>query len=71
MSHEFSGSHVNPAHVRHCIDYLRQSLMCHADTNIEPVVERLDGVKGFGSVHQCRDFNSVMDWIELWEIGGS
>jgi hypothetical protein len=34
----------SPAHMRHCIDLLRQSLMCHADTTIEvkegPVVQK-------------------------------
>ncbi|KAJ5223906.1 hypothetical protein N7468_008448 [Penicillium chermesinum] len=28
-------------HVRHCLDYLRQSVMCAADTNLEPVVNEL------------------------------
>ncbi|CRG92118.1 hypothetical protein PISL3812_09173 [Talaromyces islandicus] len=61
--------HVSPAHVRHCIDYLRQSLICHADTNVEPVIEDLHGVRGFGVEHKCRDFSRVKDWIAEWEDG--
>ncbi|KAI0518510.1 hypothetical protein F5B22DRAFT_644815 [Xylaria bambusicola] len=60
-------SHVSrPAHVRHCIDYLRQSLMCHADTNLEPVIKDLGGVTGFGSEHKCRDFEKVKEWVGAW-----
>jgi hypothetical protein len=43
--------------------------MCHADVNIEPVVEDLHGVRGFGVEHQCRDFSRVKDWIAEWEDG--
>lgn len=66
---EHSDNHrqITPAHVRHCIDYLRQSLMCHADTNIEPIEESLGGVRGFGVEHHCRNFDSVMSWITEWE----
>jgi len=62
-----SHQHVPDPHIRHCIDYLRQSLMCHTDTNIEPVIEDLHGVKGFGTEHQCRDFNRAKEWVTEWE----
>ena len=52
---------TRPAHVRHCIDYLRQSLMCHADTNLEPIIEELGGATGFGSEHKCRNFEKIKD----------
>ncbi|QGA15017.1 hypothetical protein EYB26_002673 [Talaromyces marneffei] len=64
-----SPHHITPAHIRHCIDYLRQSLMCHADTNIEPIDETLQGVRGFGVEHKCRDFDTVRDWVSKWEDG--
>ncbi|KAI9729791.1 MAG: hypothetical protein M1818_008405 [Claussenomyces sp. TS43310] len=67
-SPESSEGHSNRPHMRHCIDYLRQSLMCHADTNFEPVVENLYGVHGFGVEHQCRDFNGVRYWIAEREV---
>jgi hypothetical protein len=53
---------VDPKHIRHCIDYLRQSLMCHADTNFEPVIEALGGATGFGTVHHCQSYQKVLDF---------
>ncbi|KAI1424882.1 hypothetical protein F5Y12DRAFT_749652 [Xylaria sp. FL1777] len=58
--------HGRPAHVRHCIDYLRQSLMCHADTNLEPIQADLAGVTGFGSEKNCRDYGRVTAWADIW-----
>lgn len=43
--------------------------MCHADTNIEPIDETLQGVHGFGIEHKCRDFDGVHYWISKWEDG--
>lgn len=67
MSHDMAEehSHLNgPHHVRHCFDYLRQSLMCSADTNIEPVSKELKGVTGWGFTRTCRDLDSVKAWAE-------
>jgi len=58
--------HARPSHVRHCIDYLRQSLMCHADTNLEAINQTLAGVTGFGSEKQCRDYGRVTAWADQW-----
>lgn len=62
--------HARPAHVRHCIDYLRQTLMCHSDTNLEPIDKGLDGVTGFGSDKQCWDFSRLADWAGEWAYEG-
>ncbi|KAI1818232.1 hypothetical protein GGS20DRAFT_529074 [Poronia punctata] len=59
--------HETPSHIRHCIDYLRQSLLCHADTNLEPIDFDLGGVKGFGSARRCRDVERVKEWAEKWK----
>ncbi|KAF2466311.1 uncharacterized protein BDR25DRAFT_237348, partial [Lindgomyces ingoldianus] len=56
----------DPAHVRHCFDLLRQSLMCSADTNIEPVDSELGGITGWGSERKCRDFGTVFEWAGKW-----
>ncbi|KAF2799681.1 hypothetical protein K505DRAFT_294208 [Melanomma pulvis-pyrius CBS 109.77] len=58
--------HVNPAHARHCFDLIRQSLMCAADTNIEPVNADLGGITGWGGERKCRDFQSVFEWAGRW-----
>ena len=44
------------------LDYLRQSIMCHSDTNIEPYVEG-KGYKGWGE-HQCRKYEDVAVWVK-------
>ena len=56
----------SPHHVRHCFDYLRQALMCAADTNLEPVDYQLGGATGFGYERKCRNFQAVKDWSDRW-----
>lgn len=56
----------DPHHIRHCFDYLRQALMCAADTNLELVDFRLGGATGFGCQRTCRNFQAVKDWSERW-----
>ena len=46
-------------HLRHCFDYLRQSLICLADTNLEVVDPKLGGTTGWGQ-RRCRDFDFEM-----------
>lgn len=57
----------SPPHIRHCIDLLRQSLMCQPDTTIEVKDEELGGVTGFGTIHRCRDWKQLMDWTAEWQ----
>lgn len=54
-------------HIRHCIDLLRQSLMCNADLTIELKDEELGGVTGFGTVHKCIDWPELLEWVRPWE----
>ena len=57
-----------PDHLEHCLDYIRQGLMCSADTTIEwPVFVKggfgSDGpITGEGIAHQCRDWNAVREF---------
>lgn len=62
---------ISPPHMRHCIDLLRQSLMCSPDLTVEVKNETLGGVTGFGTVHQCRDWAQLMTWMENWEDVGA
>jgi hypothetical protein len=45
-------------HTTHCLEYLRQSTMCAADTTLEPFTPNLglDGTK-----HKCRDWDTIYD----------
>jgi hypothetical protein len=56
----------SPSHVRHCIDLIRQSLMCNADRTLE-VRDETGGVRGFGTTHQCVDWNELIDKIDSWQ----
>ena len=58
---------TSEAHIKHCIDLLRQALMCQPDTTIEIKNEELGGVTGFGTQHQCKDWTQLMQWISMWE----
>ncbi|KAK2600542.1 hypothetical protein N8I77_010069 [Diaporthe amygdali] len=53
-------------HEYHCIDYIRQSIMCSADTTLDFAELQPDGRrKGFSganSTHQCRDWDAVAAW---------
>ncbi|KAF2233441.1 hypothetical protein EV356DRAFT_448274 [Viridothelium virens] len=57
----------SPPHIRHCIDLIRQSLMCQPDLTVELKEKELGGVTGFGTEHQCRDWGELLNWLEEWE----
>ncbi|KAI0512810.1 hypothetical protein F5B22DRAFT_648402 [Xylaria bambusicola] len=46
-------------HSAHCFDYLRQSIMCAADTNLEGETE---AGPGWGSDHVCTDYDALLQW---------
>ncbi|KAK7471275.1 hypothetical protein VKT23_002683 [Stygiomarasmius scandens] len=52
-------------HMDHCIDALRQTIMCASD--ITPIAWRWNYARGMimrdaSVVHQCRDFDKVKEW---------
>ncbi|PIA92547.1 hypothetical protein CB0940_04093 [Cercospora beticola] len=47
-------------HRDHCIDYLRQAIMCNADVTFEPWTKH--GINGMDAIHQCRDYNKIFTW---------
>lgn len=58
---------LEPRHIYHCIDSLRQSLMCSSD--ITPLVwgwnKKLEIVQGrVGVVHECRNFDKITEWTK-------
>ncbi|KAH9907227.1 hypothetical protein F4778DRAFT_527505 [Xylariomycetidae sp. FL2044] len=46
-------------HSAHCFDYLRQAIMCAADTNLEGETE---AGPGWGSDHECTDYDALLAW---------
>ncbi|KAI0478577.1 hypothetical protein GGR56DRAFT_328896 [Xylariaceae sp. FL0804] len=53
---------IQTSHMRHCIDLLRQSLMCHGDVTLEVVDEDINGVHGFRTPHKCIDWENLKEW---------
>jgi len=68
----------NVDHAVHCLSYLRQLLLCQADTALEPARlattvsgGKTQAVYGEGTTHQCRDWTQVRSFVEnnykLWK----
>lgn len=54
------------AHTLHCLDSLRQEVMCHADDDL---LYTDDGkIFGDGQVRQCRDWDGLREWTERNKI---
>ena len=58
-------------HIEHCLQYLKQTVLCSADTTLEITVlkrrkngQLSKGGVSEGSVHRCRDWKVVENWIE-------
>jgi len=59
---------VHNHHIAHCFDYLRQALMCSADTTIEWAVVQSTGerrqVDGWGIPHKtCKNWDVLLHWM--------
>lgn len=59
-------------HVAHCVDVLRQRLMCVVDTGLMGQVwvgrERPRAFPDFNTRHRCRDFEAVRRWAESRQL---
>ncbi|KAJ6602801.1 hypothetical protein DFH09DRAFT_1301805 [Mycena vulgaris] len=64
------------AHLDHCIEMIRSNLMCASDVGLityEWVQNWTMPYPDFNTVHQCRDFDAIMDWQQanavniLWD----
>lgn len=55
-------------HEYHCIDYIRQSIMCSGDMTLDYAELHEDGTRrgfsGANSTHQCRDWDAIVHWAE-------
>ncbi|KAF7856953.1 hypothetical protein EAF04_009713 [Stromatinia cepivora] len=74
-------SETPPEHLDHCIEYLRQAVMCHGDLTLEGpnVTTYPQRVNGDGSEHRCRDWGKLIQavreraikrgengWLKVW-----
>ncbi|PPJ53184.1 hypothetical protein CBER1_11733 [Cercospora berteroae] len=58
-------------HWEHCVDGLRQAIMCHGD--ISPLQYRINGINGIlakdlATRHTCRNFEKLRDWAKQREV---
>ncbi|CAI6312387.1 unnamed protein product [Periconia digitata] len=61
-----TGTRTAPFHIRHCFDYIRQALMCHADTNLEVLDPVKHTTNGWNQTKTCRDYSQVKDFAEKY-----
>ncbi|KAF8993370.1 hypothetical protein BDQ17DRAFT_1312361 [Cyathus striatus] len=57
--------HLTEEHISHCVDSVRQSLMCNADisVNVWQWSDEVKGVVGYSTqAHSCKNFNKLLDW---------
>lgn len=57
-------------HAKHCLEYIRQLVMCTADSNVERRVfyeNEPNQNQGWG-LHHCRDYNKLKDFAEEWRV---
>lgn len=59
-------THVDGHHLTHCFDYLRRTLMCAADTNLEVLNENRT-TNGWDQVKYCRNYDAVLHFAEQWK----
>jgi hypothetical protein len=58
-------------HRAHCIEYLRQSILCSADTTLEGETGSWTKSTGWGQTHQCADYDALMDMANeraIWDL---
>ncbi|EME47023.1 hypothetical protein DOTSEDRAFT_41548 [Dothistroma septosporum NZE10] len=59
-------SHWGVTHVEHCLDKLRQAIMCHGDLTPSPMYSWPDFPLQFGvsGTHTCRKFEPIRKWMD-------
>lgn len=55
---------LHEKHIIHCFDYLRQSIMCAADSTLERMDPKTVTTDGWGTTHQCHDYDALFKWSE-------
>ncbi|KAL6832776.1 tat pathway signal sequence [Trichoderma camerunense] len=58
-------------HADHCVDMLRESIMCHGDTTLivyHWINGYADPVPDFSTMHTCRDPEAILDWMQTNQI---
>ena len=57
-------------HVQHCLHYMRQVVLCNADTTLEPAFAELHegqwvyGANAVSSTHRCKDWTALRRYLD-------
>lgn len=53
-------------HTHHCLNYLRQTILCNADLTLEPevILGSNDVGEGLGVTHVCQDWSKIHQFVE-------
>jgi hypothetical protein len=62
-------------HNDHCVNYLRNAIMCCGDTTLEgqsqaEMFKDVPGTDGTGAVHVCRNYDEISAWAEKRRVTG-
>jgi hypothetical protein len=54
-------------HAGHCLEYLRQAIICHGDTTLEKAHSKNEtkyghNKLGWGDVDQCRNYDTILEF---------
>ncbi|OTB09043.1 hypothetical protein M426DRAFT_316337 [Hypoxylon sp. CI-4A] len=58
-------------HYEHCVDYIRQSLMCQFDTGIIPynwVLDHQNPTPNANTHHKCVNWDALQDWLKKRKV---
>ncbi|KAI1119895.1 hypothetical protein F5Y10DRAFT_259447 [Nemania abortiva] len=68
---DYWGNPLMRVHIDHCIEMLRQVLMCNSDLGVITynfVEIRPEAWPDFNTVHRCRNFEDVLNWYHEREL---
>ncbi|KAF1963442.1 hypothetical protein CC80DRAFT_373892, partial [Byssothecium circinans] len=72
ITQEFQREHLQTfTHIDHCIEMLRQVLMCNADTGLQLhhwVKGNPTPIPNSNTWHKCKNFESVLEWTKKKQI---
>ncbi len=57
---------ANVGHIKHCLNYVRQGVLCDPDLTLEPgnFEERDFEVERLGGTHLCKNWNPIYEWVD-------
>lgn len=70
--HSPHNSETRAGHIGHCIDYIRQSMMCHPSLDILPfwTDPKTDQWRPkFDGTRMCANFDNIKDWAKKRKAG--